>query len=236
MRNLGYVSHQKGDCFTLIELLVVIAIIAILAGLLLPVLHSARDKARTIGCTSNLKQLTTAFIAYDTETGITPKNKNGGSDQKSWWRQMADYKYIPPPKNPDSWTWSPYGVAQCTVVGTVSFGPYGYTWGAKNQTGDAYKKYAYESLKEFVLPASKVLLADVTAVNGTLGLWLQWLINSEEQDINQHRFMRRHNGKMAFNLTYVDGHARTMRYNGTGIYDDGSFYHAAKKSPVVQYR
>ena len=39
-----------------------------------------------------------------------------------------------------------------------------------------------------------------------------------------------------FNLTYVDGHARTMRYNGTGIYDDGSFYHAAKKAPVVQYR
>ena len=236
MRNSGCISHQKGDCFTLIELLVVIAIIAILAGLLLPALHSARDKARTIGCTSNLKQLTTAFIAYDTETGVAPKNKCGGSDQKSWWRQMADYKYIPPPKNPDSWTWSPYGVAQCTVVGTVSFGPYGYTWGAKNQTGDAYKKYAYESLKEFVLPASKVLLADVTAVNGTLGLWLQWLINGEEQDINNQRFMRRHNGMMAFNVTYADGHARTIRYNGTGIYDDGSFYHAAKKSPVVQYR
>lgn len=63
-------NRQAG--FTLVELLVVIAIIGILVFLLLPAVNSAREAARRMQCTSNLRQVAMAVVNYESSFGRLP--------------------------------------------------------------------------------------------------------------------------------------------------------------------
>ena len=76
-------NSPKKNGFTLIELLVVIVIIAVLVGILLPSLTEARNRAKSITCRSNLKEMALGFMMYleDNDGYVFPLIHYGRADE-----------------------------------------------------------------------------------------------------------------------------------------------------------
>ena len=122
MKMQGRKSHNCFivNGFALVKLLVVIAIIAILASMLLPALNMARDKAKTIACASNLKQLGTATINYlgDYDARIPffldlAAGKYRSVSAPAWYTRLAPYVNV---KNSISNPWYYFEMQKAPTV------------------------------------------------------------------------------------------------------------------------
>jgi prepilin-type N-terminal cleavage/methylation domain-containing protein/prepilin-type processing-associated H-X9-DG protein len=86
--------------FSLVELLIVISILAVLTGLLLPAIQSARESARANSCRNNLKQVGIALANYESAQKHFPMGAQGRYDRRlspaamyglSWWTEILSY-------------------------------------------------------------------------------------------------------------------------------------------------
>ena len=207
-------NTKKG--FTLIELLVVIAVIALLMSVMVPALRKAKEKAKQVTCSSNLRQIALGLVAYaQNNNDCIPENAvgfpydmNGGYGP---WRGMGLLYirgYISEPKT----FYCPsdkvilYGVDTVMSSGT----PYKTIYpGTEYVEWRILSSYTYRrgaggaTLDDCLWPTGNIKLADIRSTSGFVGDTGCWAAQANAAHITNH-FDR------LFQYSYADGHVESF--------------------------
>ena len=227
--------------FTLIELLVVIAIIAILAAMLLPALAKARDKARDISCTNNMKTMGLAISLYadDFEDYITPqKVPQVGADEwmsVHWIGLLSGWKGKTPGYGVAYNGYTDQKTTYCCPsaprpLGYYADGNFQYTHYNYNvhlsgdlaaASTDTYWRNMVRQMTCLTEPGNAMIIADSNILAGGYSLWCNWFayrhcggMDLREPQKSTSDLAPSGMGNNKSNFLMMDGHVTPMTWMG----------------------